>query len=174
MGCSNYAFIPGPCPPGVQCTYDSQGYDELVFELKYTGNENVNITRIEIWQTLETYRTWNITTGKEIVIPSAQLSQGDKYYFKAEGLYAFIKSGITYTQGPFYVKITISNNSESWFVIDNESLPETVQVLTETDFLLSNPISRTTGWNFLIGMFVSIGTIYVVRRRMNSSHHKAK
>ncbi|NHJ02301.1 MAG: hypothetical protein EAX86_09220 [Candidatus Heimdallarchaeota archaeon] len=114
--------------------------DEIIFELQYNEKESINITSIEIWQTLHFYNSyWNVTTRKTIEIPDVPLSQGDQYYFLASGLFIFIDQGKTFTQGPFYAKIIVSD-VDYWITL--ESFPDTIQEVTEANLLPNTQLSE--------------------------------
>ena len=169
IGCYNYAgLIPGPCPPGVHCTYDTHGYNHLVFRVTYWGEQPINISQITIGQTLHfSGQHWNRSAWDLIQVPARPLNQGDLYYFKARGLYAFIDMGITFTQGPFYAKIQTTNNTIHWITLTE--LPETVRELTETDLLLNTHLtekSKIISWISIYGLVFLVTAWCTIKKRM--------
>ncbi|MHA1973427.1 MAG: hypothetical protein ACTSW1_10565 [Candidatus Hodarchaeales archaeon] len=116
-------FIPGPCPPGVQCTYDSAGALGIVFRLTYHGESQCNVSDILLWHTV---RGFNFTGPINISPPAFLLLTDTSYEFIVKKPFVYgapIDIRIqTLQQGDFYYKLTV-NSSISHITDWNPILP---------------------------------------------------
>lgn len=135
LGCSNWIdFIPGPCPPGVsQCGYDTQGYDEMNFNLTYFGSFSINISQISVWQKLRFIGiSWNHSAYYPIPVPNVSLKTGDSYYYTVRDIYTFYDAVNLYPHGPFYTQIMDDKNNTFWV---RTVAPDDITVFNNTELL---------------------------------------
>ncbi len=104
-------FIPGPCPPGVQCTYDSQGASGIVFRITYQGKNQCNVSDILIWH--ETYG-FNFTGPLNISPPPFLLLSATSYEFIVNKSFVYgipIEFRVqTLQQGEFFYSLTADSS----------------------------------------------------------------
>ncbi len=104
-------FIPGPCPPGVQCTYDSQGVFGVVFRVTYQGESTCNISDIYLWQKVMGF----YFTGPLNVSPPTYILNTDmRYEFIVKKNFVYgdpINVRIqTLKQGEFFYELTVASS----------------------------------------------------------------
>jgi hypothetical protein len=168
VGYSNKGFIPGPCPPGILCTYDYMGWWNIVLGIKYLGDSSITVTNIQVIQTLHVSGSyWNKSNSNQIISQNITISSGETYYFLAEGIYTLsVGDGIVF---PLHVRITDADENIYWLYQDP---PESHNAVTDTEYLSMLPFisqqGAPSGINFLF-LFSLFIVVKMKRRKKKDS-----
>ncbi len=146
-------FIPGPCPPGVQCTYDSAGALGIIFRLTYYGESQCNVSDILLWHVVYGF---NFTGPLKIPPPTFLLLSYSSYEF-------IVKKPFVYGV-PINIRIqTLQQGDFNYALTINPSISHI------TDWNPIFPTSSNTGITFSPIFFGLILIAIIIHRRIRNT-----